>query len=66
MNPKVLSLSQLKTSVEQKAYAYGVSPVVSMLLSEHVVNILKHQPYVRRNETQKLVPGIDQSSELAL
>ncbi|MFH1236055.1 MAG: hypothetical protein V1685_03915 [Parcubacteria group bacterium] len=40
--PKILlSASQLKKQVETKAYAYGMSSVVSALLGEYVVELLR-------------------------
>ncbi|MBI4437342.1 hypothetical protein HY631_00070 [Candidatus Uhrbacteria bacterium] len=49
-----ISISQLKESIERRAYAYGVSPAVSTLLGEYVIELIK-DTYVRHTENQ-LVP----------
>ncbi len=43
MNPITLSATRLREQVETKAYAYGVSPVVSTLLGEYVVDLLRQE-----------------------
>ncbi len=55
MEPHSLSASQLKRNIEHKAYAYGVSPAVSTLLGEYVVELIR-QTYVRHTKKQ-LVPS---------
>ncbi len=55
MSQNTLSLSQLKLFVERKAFAHGVSPVVSTILGEYVVDILKTQPYVHSTKSKQLV-----------
>lgn len=47
-----LSRSELKRSLERKAYALGVSPVVSCLLAEHFIELLIHHPYVGTTNKQ--------------
>jgi hypothetical protein len=45
-----LSAPLLKSRIENKAYAYGVSPVVSSLLAEYVIDLLREltsSSYVR-------------------
>lgn len=54
MSPYKISASQLQHSVERKAYAYGISPAVSTLLGEYVIELIK-DTYVRHTEKQ-LVP----------
>lgn len=49
-----LKASDLKRCVERKAYAYGVSSVVSTLLGEYVVELIK-ETYAKHTEKQ-LVP----------
>ena len=41
MSKNNISASQLKKRIEIKAYAYGVSSVVSTLLGEYVVELLR-------------------------
>lgn len=55
MSPYKISASQLQHSVERKAYAYGISPAVSTLLGEYVIELIK-DTYVRHTEKQ-LVPS---------
>ena len=43
----------LRQAVEQKAYAYGISAIVSTLLGEYVAELINHS-YARH--TEKLVP----------
>lgn len=43
---------ELRQAVERKAYAYGISAVVSMLLGEYVADLITHS-YAR--DTKKLV-----------
>jgi len=51
MSPYKISASQLKGSIERKAYAYGISPAVSILLGEYVIELIKNT-YVRSTENQ--------------
>ena len=37
----IISAPLLKKRVENKAYAYGASPIVATLISEYVIKILK-------------------------
>jgi len=39
--PILLSASKLKKQIETKAYAFGVSPVVCILISEYVIQLLR-------------------------
>ncbi|KKU33703.1 MAG: hypothetical protein UX45_C0007G0030 [Candidatus Uhrbacteria bacterium GW2011_GWF2_46_218] len=41
MSPIALSASELKKRIEHKAFAYGVSSVVSTLLGEYVIELLR-------------------------
>ena len=43
---------ELRQAVERKAYAYGISPIISTLLGEYVAELITHS-YVRH--TEKLV-----------
>ena len=56
MSPYKLSASWLQDSIERKAYAYGISPAVSILLGEYVIELIKNT-YVRHTENQ-LAPSI--------
>mgnify|MGYP001579188074 FL=1 len=42
MAPVMVSARELKQAVERKAYAYGISEAVSILLGEYVVDLIKH------------------------
>ncbi len=44
---------ELKRAVERKAYAYGISAIISTLLGEYVAELITHS-YARHAE--KLVP----------
>lgn len=55
MEPRKLSATDLKRNIEHKAYVYGVSPAVSTLLGEYVVDLIR-QTYVRHTKKQ-LVPS---------
>ncbi len=55
MSPYKISASQLQGSIERQAYAYGISPAVSTLLGEYVIELIKNT-YVRPTEKQ-LVPS---------
>lgn len=55
MSQNTLSLSQLKQFVERKAFAHGVSPTVSTILGEYVIDILKTQSYVHPIKNKQLV-----------
>jgi len=52
MRQNNLFLSQLKQYVERKAFAHGVSPAVSTILGEYVINILKTQSYVQPTKSK--------------
>lgn len=41
MQAVVLSASKLKQQIETKAFAYGVSSVVSTLLGEYVIELIQ-------------------------
>lgn len=51
MQPQ-LSPLELKRSLEQKAYVLGVSPVVSCLLAEHLIELLTNYTYVGHTKKQ--------------
>ena len=42
MAPIIVSARELKQAVERKAYAYGISEAVSILLGEYVVELIKN------------------------
>ncbi|MBI4592010.1 hypothetical protein HY733_01005, partial [Candidatus Uhrbacteria bacterium] len=42
MAPVVVSARELKEAVERRAYAYGISETVSILLGEYVVDLIKN------------------------
>ena len=42
MSPVIVSAHELKDAVERKAYAYGISEAVSILLGEYVVELIKN------------------------
>jgi len=42
MSTIALSAREIKSAVERKAYAYGISESVSILLGEYVVELMKH------------------------
>lgn len=50
------NLEEIKQHIERKAFAFGVSPVVSTLLGEYVEQLIT-QHYATRNK-QQLVPGL--------
>jgi len=52
--PKI-TVRELQRRVEQKAFAYGISPTISLLLGEYVASLIT-QPYERR-EKEQLVPS---------
>ena len=49
MKPIALSAATLKNQVERKAYAYGVSSAVSILISEYVVELLRKHVTSNKN-----------------
>jgi hypothetical protein len=53
MSPVVVSARELKQAVERKAYAYGISEPVSILLGEYVVELIKN---LYAKPTKQLVP----------
>jgi len=53
MAPVIVSARELKEAVERKAYAYGISETVSILLGEYVVELIKTM-YAK--STEQLVP----------
>ncbi len=53
MAPVVVSARELKKAVERKAYAYGTSEAVSILLGEYVVDLIKN---LYAKPTEQLVP----------
>lgn len=54
MTPVVISARKLKEAVERRAYAYGISEVVSILLGEYVVDLIKN---LYAKPTEQLVPS---------
>lgn len=42
MAPVMVSARELKEAIERKAYAYGISEAVSILLGEYVVDLIKN------------------------
>lgn len=42
MTAVMVSARELKEAVERKAYAYGISEAVSILLGEYVVDLIKN------------------------
>ncbi len=48
----LISPPQLKQSIERKAYALGVSPEVSCLLAEHLLEILSQYSYDKHTNKQ--------------
>lgn len=42
MTAVMVSARELKEAVERKAYAYGISQAVSILLGEYVVDLIKN------------------------
>ncbi len=53
MAPVIVSARELKTAVERKAYAYGISETVSILLGEYVVELIRN---IYAKPTEQLVP----------
>lgn len=53
MAPVMVSARELKEAVERKAYAYGISQAVSILLAEYVVELIRN---LYAKPTKKLVP----------
>lgn len=60
MAPVMVSARELKQAVERKAYAYGISEAVSILLGEYVVDLIKH---LYAKPTNQLVPQSLRQSE---
>lgn len=60
MSPYRISASQLQHSIERKAYAYGISPAVSTLLGEYVIELIKNT-YVRHTKKQLVADATGQS-----
>ncbi|HAU66018.1 TPA: hypothetical protein DCW61_01605 [Candidatus Uhrbacteria bacterium] len=52
MHSQNKTVLKLREAVERKAYAYGISPIVSTLLGEYVIELITHS-YARH--TEKLV-----------
>ncbi len=52
MDKNPLTVLELQHSVEQKAYAFGVSKTVSTLIGEYVIQLLKEKNYVRTTKRQ--------------
>lgn len=52
MHKSPLTASELKYKVEEKAYAFGVSKVVSTLIGEYVIELIKQNSYVRSTKKQ--------------
>lgn len=50
MGTNPLSVHDLKKHLELKAYTYGVSPTVSTLLGEYLIELLTKPYYVRHTE----------------
>lgn len=42
MAPVVVSARELKEAIERKAYAYGVSEAVCVLLGEYVLDLIRN------------------------
>ncbi|NQV90160.1 hypothetical protein HQ487_02015 [Candidatus Uhrbacteria bacterium] len=42
MTSVAVSAREIKSAIERKAYAYGISEPVSILLGEYVVELMKH------------------------
>lgn len=42
MTPVAVSARELRTAIERKAYAYGISEPISILLGEYVVELIKN------------------------
>lgn len=53
MTPVLVSARELKKAVERKAYAYGISEAVSILLGEYVVDLIKN---LYAKPAEQLVP----------
>lgn len=53
MAPVKVSARELKQAVERKAYAYGISETVSILLGEYVVDLIRD---LYAKPTKQLVP----------
>jgi hypothetical protein len=60
MESKRLSALDLQHKIEHQAYVYGVSPAVSVLLSEYVIELIR-QTYVRHTEKQLVPSAIGQN-----
>ncbi len=54
MSAAVISARDIKSAIERKAFAYGISEPVSILLGEYVIELIKHL-YGKQN-TKQLVP----------
>lgn len=52
MAPVMVSARELKEAIERRAYAFGISEAVSILLGEYVVELIKH---LYAKPTEKLV-----------
>jgi hypothetical protein len=53
MHAQQLTVRELKKCVETKAYAFGVSPAVSILIGEYVAELITNSKrYVRRKENE--------------
>jgi|SaaInlStandDraft_5_1057022.scaffolds.fasta_scaffold65373_2 hypothetical protein len=53
MAGNTLTVRELKKCVEAKAYAFGVSPAISVLLGEYAADLITNSKnYVRRKENQ--------------
>lgn len=55
MVPVMVSARELKQAVERKAYAYGISEAVSILLGEYVVDLIKN---LYAKPTEQLVQNL--------
>lgn len=53
MAPVMVSARELKEAIERKAYAYGISEAVSILLGEYVVDLIRD---LYAKPTKQLVP----------
>lgn len=49
MKPRPISARELTTAVERKAYAFGISEPVSILLGEYVIELIR-ELYAKSNE----------------